>query len=509
MQGLEQGLESHRLVKDWKAAGYDLAALGAGAMMPLAFAPYGLWMLAPVLLALLLALWQQGSARRALLRGWLFGIGMFSIGLSWVQISMQLYGGLHPALAHALGLLMAAVLALYPALAGWLYQRWFARQELRSLLLAAPALWVLAELLRARLLSGFPWLSLGYSQVDSALGGWASVLGVHGSSWALVVSAALLVGLYRHRKHCLPLLLLGLLLWGGGEWARRHDWTQPLPRSISVALIQGALPLRLDQNTEQLEQTTQHYIALSEPHWGVDLLIWPESVLPTVQHRVQPLLDELQEWATQAGSEFLLGIPVWDAERQLLYNSLLYLGQGGGVYHKRHLVPFGEYVPLPKLLLPVMRFLQVPLPQFSPGERPPLLQLGFGSIGTAICYEAVFGNELIAALPQAKLLVNVSNDGWFGDSIGPHQHLEITRLRALETGRYVLRATNSGISAVIDPKGRLLQQSRPFQPQTLRASLPLFQGTTPYVRWGDWAIALLSAVLCGLARFRPGRRVRR
>ncbi|MDD9824742.1 MAG: apolipoprotein N-acyltransferase [Gammaproteobacteria bacterium] len=495
----------------------DAGALGAGALMPAAFAPWNLWPLPLPLLALLALLWRHGTTMRACWRGWLFGFGMFAAGVGWVRISIRMYGDLPGPVAWLLSLILAAILALYPALVGLIGRRLMPARpgctghDAIWLLLAVPSLWTLSEWLRSLLLTGFPWLSLGYSQTDGPLGGWAPLLGIFGLGWLLAHSACLLAWLcLRRGRGALPALCLGGLIWALGPPLREVSWTAPRPGGeLSVAVIQGAIPQPLKWDAAYLTETVTRYRRLSAPHWGADLIVWPETVIPAFRHQVGPLLAELRQRGQSANTELLLGIPVRDSETGKLYNSLLYLGRGTGVYHKRHLVPFGEYLPLERLLAPPLRRLGVPVPAFSgaTGEKP-LLYPSFGPVGVAICYEIIFGSELLDMLPEAELLVNVSNDAWFGDSLAPHQHLQIARARALEVGRYLVRATNDGISAVIDEKGRLLAQAAQFQPQTLTARALQFRGITPYARWGDWPMVALSLALCA-ASLAAGRNARR
>jgi len=434
-------------------------------------------------------------------------------GVAWVRIRLHLYGGLPLPAGMLVALLLAAVLALFPALvAGG--TRLLGRHLTApfSLLLLWPALWAAGELCRARFASGFPWLSLGYSHLDTPLAGLAPVLGVIGMSWAVLLSAGLLLLAWQCRRQPGQTVaaLLGLaLLWGLGQGLRGHAWTEPLPERYSVAIVQGAIPQQIKWDPAYRDATIELYLRLTEPHWGTDLVVWPEAVIPAMRHEVAELLEQLRRRALASGTELALGIPVFDAGQRAYYNSLLLLGRNDASYYKRHLVPFGEYLPFAGLLRPLFDRLNIPVAGFSSGNaEAPLLRYAGGWLGALICYEDIFGHEAIEALPRARLLISVSNDGWYGDSRAAAEHLHIARARALEAGRYLVRATNTGISAFIDPRGRLLQILPKSQAGVLTAEVRPYTGATPYARWGDLPLALLALLTLagGIGHRRAWRR---
>jgi apolipoprotein N-acyltransferase len=475
----------------------DLAALLAGLGMPLAFAPYGLFPLAVILPAVLLVTWRSTTPGRAFRRGYLFGFGMFGFGVYWLHISINLFGGSNLLLALGATYLLVAFLALYPALVGWFLRRYFAHKEALALLIVAPALWVLAEWIRGWLLSGFPWLSLGYSQIDSWLGGFAPVLGVFGVSWIIMLLAGLLIFAgyaHNHVRRATTIMVIGLILVTGVV-LKNTDWSRPTGMVLSVAMVQGSIEQAIKWEPAQLQQTMDLYHNLTQPYWGkVDMIIWPETAIPAFDVQIRDYLDTQRGYALQSDTMLILGLATIDKSTRDYFNSLIAVGPHEDVYHKRHLVPFGEYLPLKKLLDPVLAFLEIPMSDFSPGNaKKPLLEMDDFQIGVSICYEDVFGEEVIEALPEADLLINVSNDAWFGDSIAPHQHLEIARMRSLETGRYMIRATNTGISAIIDNKGEIRSRLPQFQTRVLEAEVALYQGVSPYARVGNYAIVLIAS----------------
>ena len=491
----------------------DATSLAAGTLMPLAFAPWELWPLIYPSLALLFWFWVRGTPLSAARRGWLFGFGMFGFGVSWIHVSIAAYGNLPAPVAWVLAFALAAFLALFPAgagaLAACLAARLAARRRSPALLFCTlPCLWVLCELLRARAFTGFPWLSLGYSQLDTPLSGYVPVLGIYGLGGLAAASASLLTWWairYRTFLRAANLSLpLGALLWGGGALLRPVAWTEALPSSFDAAVIQGNVPQELKvlaaaDPPRYLDPVLQAYSDQAEPHWGADLMVWPESAVPTVASFAHDWLETLSVRARQSGTELLIGALVWEREPDnRIYNALLRLpSEGSGhSYYKRHLVPFGEFLPFRDWLEPLFVRLGIPYSDLEPHEGDvPLVRTVAGFAGASICYEILFGDEIRKTLPQARFLVNVSNDGWFGRSMSAHQHLQIARARALETGRYLLRSTNGGASAVIDEKGRLVNELRPFQSHTITAPVRLFQGATPYVRWGDWPVLALSGLL--------------
>ncbi len=481
-----------------------LVCLGSGMLVPLAFAPYNIYLLAFIALALLFAFWLGSTPRRACLYGYLFGLGMFGTGLSWLHISINTFGGTHIAAAWLLTLLLVAFLSLYPAFAGYLARRWFDCSSTMQLIIVFPALWGLAEWCRAWVLTGFPWLAIGYSQMDTPLTNIAPLLGVYGVSWICALLAGLLVsvfqpGLKRKMIATAALALIGLLCWSLG----RQAWTEGKDETVSVALVQGGIPQELKWRPEYKQPSLALYKRLSGPHWTKDLIIWPETAIPAYYHQATGVISELHRLALAHNTDVLVGLPVKDLETADYYNSVILLNQTSAFYHKRHLVPFGEYVPLDFLLKPIIRHLNIPISDFSPGEQgSSLLAASSFKFGMSICYEDIFGEQIIEALPEAEILVNVSNDAWFGDSAAAHQHLQMARMRALETGRYLLRATNTGISAIIDEKGKILSRSPQFEPAVLAGEVGLFAGMTPYAGRGNVPLVVLLLLLLCLSKYR-------
>lgn len=476
-----------------------LAALLAGAAGVLCFAPAGLYWLAPLpWLALFLLFSGASSPRRAALDGFLFGFGFFVTGVSWVYVSLSVFGGMPWWLAGPATVLFCTVLALCPALAGWLYRRWqpaaFWRRVIYFAVLIAAVDW-----LRGWIFTGFPWLALGYTQAPpSPLAGFAPLLGVYGLS---LIVALLAAALARWRSGLVLLALTAAI----GAGLREVAWTTPDGPPISVALIQGNVPQEMKFRPEAFYRTLESYRELVAAH-PAQLTLLPETALPTFFAYLPPdYLAELRKLAERQDGDIVLGILTGEVEGNY-YNSAVSAGRSPTqIYSKQHLVPFGEFIP-PGFAW-FMAQANIPMSDFRPGgEKQPPLQIAGRAVAVNICYEDVFGEEIIAALPQAGILANLSNTAWFGRSLAQPQHLQIARLRAAETGRPMLRATNTGMTAIIGAKGELDGVLPPFETGVLTGEVRAYAGLTPYGRAGNLPFLGLAAVLLILALGRRRQR---
>ncbi|MFZ0258247.1 MAG: apolipoprotein N-acyltransferase [Gammaproteobacteria bacterium] len=496
----------------WPRVQANAASLLAGVSLPLAFAPFGISPFAVLAPAVLFALWETASPRKAFLHGWLFGLGMFGLGVSWVHESFQ-YSHVGASLATALTALLVIFLALFPALLGYLVARTTTSSQSARLLLLLPAGWVLAEWVRGWFLSGFTWLQLGYSQVDSPLRSLATVFGVYGVSWCLALLAGGLVLAVRTGSRAVLIYVGAVVVLLAGAYALEQvQWTHARDKTVHLALVQGNVPQDQKWLSSQRQPTLDRYFGLTREHWDADLVVWPESALPGFVHDFIPTLSRLAGEAEKHHTDILLGVDMLDRASQQYFNSVLAITPQLSFYHKRHLVPFAEYLPLEHLLRPAVDLLGLPVSSFSlgPSRQPPITVAG-ETVGLSVCYEFAFGEELIEALPKATLLINVSNDAWFGDSIGPHQNLEMARMRAVETGRYLARATNTGITAIIGPTGVIQERIPQFETRVLSAEISPMQGATPYIRMGNIPVLIgLAAVLMavGIGAWRGTRKPR-
>ncbi len=496
------------------------AAIALGGLAALAFAPVGWHLLMLLSLAGLLALLEDKTPRQGFNLGLLFGLGLFGVGVSWVYVSLTLYGGMPLWLGALATFLFCLLLSLFPALAGWLTLK-TSRSNWSRWLLVFPAAWTLTEWVRNWLFTGFPWLSAGYAQVpDGSLAGYAPLLGVYGVSWLSAFSAGALVWLLKDAwlpgKWLMPFaLLVGVL--GIGEGLKRVDWTQPLGAPVSVALVQGNIAQDMKWRPEKAAHTLSQY-AEQIAETDARLIVLPETAFPMFFNDLPPVYtQQLGAWAKNKGADILFGVPTGSLVGSLAgnstgdlakdlparyYNSVASLGTSPTqFYHKQHLVAFGEFVP-PGFAW-IVKVLHVPLSDFARGEHDQLpLNVAGQKVAVNICYEDVFGEEIIRPLPDATLLVNVTNDAWFGDSLAGWQHAQMSQMRALETGRFMLRATNTGVTVIIDQKGRVVSSLPEFTQGILHGQAQGYSGATPYVRWGNWPVILLmlTALVWAMAR---------
>jgi len=487
-----------------------LLALTGGALLPFAFAPFGYALVALLSLALLFRVWLNASPLKAALYGYLFGLGQFGVGVSWVFVSMHEYGGSDVFSAAGLTALFVAYLALFPALAGWLGVKAGGGSLIVRALLVFPAAWVVTEWLRGWLFSGFPWLQIGYSQTDTGLRSMAPMFGVFGVGWLLAVLASLVLcaWLLDRRSRRLALLGAAVVLVGSTQFAK-VQWTQAAGDPIQVTLLQGNVPQDQKWRPEAKSATVQMYVDMTRQHWDSRLIVWPETAVPAFYQQVaESFMAPLEAEARQHGADILVGVPYYEAQGDRYYNAVVTLGAKPGRYFKRHLVPFGEFLPLRPVLGFILEILQIPLADFTAGApRQTLLQAAGHPLIASICYEDIFGQESLAGLPEGAYLVNVTNDAWFGDSFAPYQHWQKARMRALETGRYMLRATNTGVTGIIDAGGKPVAVAPMFQREALTGMLQPMAGATPYALWGDWPAVGLCAGIVGVCFFRRRRNV--
>jgi len=486
------------------------AAFALGALSVAAFGDWQLFPLPVAALAVLFWLWAQERApRTAAALGFAFGAGLFLVGWSWVYVSLHDFGGMPWPLAALATLLVCLYLALFPAAVGYVQARLASPPAVR-LIAVVPALWTLAEWLRSWLLTGISWLTLGYSQLDGPLAAFAPLVGVFGVSFLAAAAAGAFAVLARLRWDRATYAAAGLVAaLAIGSWALRAiDWTTPQGEPVAVSLLQGNIPQELKFVPGRYEATLALYAGMIERSNG-RLIVLPETAIPRFLGEVDPAyLERLKSLAAARGGDILLGAPVLDADGRY-YNAVVSIGTSPTQrYAKSHLVPFGEF--LPPGFRWVVAVLEVPLGDFARGgaDQPPLAVAG-QRVAVNICYEDAFGEEIIRPLPEATLLVNVSNVAWFGDSLAPPQHLRIARMRALEAGRVMLRATNTGVTAIVGPDGTVVARLPSFTEGVLEGRVEGRVGATPYVALGNFPIVLASFAITAAAVARRGRQKRR
>lgn len=477
-----------------------LVAVGAGAVYPLAFAPFGFFLLAPTALAALFLVWGRCSFKEALTAGWLFGLSSFAIGISWVYVSLSTFGNMPPLLAGICVAVFGAIMALYPALVGGL-QAWLARKApSMRLFILMPVLWTLGEWLRGVLLSGFPWLYLGYSQVNTALDGLFPLLGVLGVTlwWALVVGALLVLVLDRSVPRRVPVVAL-ICLIGLAALARTPQFVTPEGSPVSVAIVQNNISLKDKWNASLAQPIAERFRRQSLALADADLVVWPEVALPFYRDQ---LTDQYLAPLKAHPADFVIGLLEREQPRvgSPYYNVALGVGADEISYRKHQLVPFGEYLPLAFLLRWLLEYLHIPMSDFSAGSlEQPTMPLAGTRVGASICYEDAFSNVIRFAARQSNLLVNLSEDAWFGDSLAPHQRLQMARARVLETGRPMIRASNSGLSSIIRHDGTVTAQAGQFEQAILRGAVQPTSGTTLFVRVGNSLVLGICLLALGTA----------
>ena len=477
-------------------------SLAAGALLACAFAPLQWWPLAILCPALLMWLWDSVTPRQGAWLGFWFNTGTFAAGTYWLYISIHVFGEAPLYIAAALMAALVGIMALYHAALGYAVARWLPARGALRWLIAVPGAWLLVEWWRGWFLSGFSWLSLGYSQTDTWLARLAPVLGVYGVSGALLICsgalAALLLGCRRVRWMAVAALAVP---WVTAAAVAGVEWTHPSGPPVSVAVVQGAIPQDQKWQDSNKETTLNLYHDLTQRALGRRLIVWPESAPADLVNELVPYITNVYREARTHGSALVIGILRASDDGEHFYNSVLALDDRLSWYDKDHLVPFAEFFPVPGFVRSWLRLHSLPYSDFTRGgaNQPPLPAAGL-MLGATVCYEDAYGSSMIRVLPAANALVNVTNDAWFGHSSARHQHFQIARMRAIEAGRYLIRAANDGISGVIGPHGEVVARAPEFTPYVLMSSVTPRAGLPPYARVGNWPVVSLSllALACGL-----------
>ncbi|MBL8522836.1 MAG: apolipoprotein N-acyltransferase [Betaproteobacteria bacterium] len=500
-----------------------LLALVAGAIGVLAFAPIYFWPLALLSLFVLFSLWHKATTpKRAFVLGFFWGLGLFLAGVSWLYVSLHVYGNMPAPMAAGAILLFCCYLSLFPALAGWLQGKLVLRRRLSatiSLLVVMPASFVAFEYLRGWFLTGFPWLTFGYTQTPGGvlaapLAGFAPLFGAHGISWLLALTAAFCVLLVRpasgvalSRRGRTVAVTSVAVLWICGHFLHVASWSAPAGAALPVTLLQGNVEQSLKWREDQFELTLTNYLELANRS-NAKLVVMPETALPGFLDKIPAdYLNGIRQRALDRGADVLVGVPInervtTDSLNPWRYfNSAISLGASAPQrYDKQHLVAFGEFIP--PLFSWGYNWLKIPLAGFTPGsaEQQPM-QIAGQKVAINICYEDAFGSEIARQLPAANLLVNVSNMAWYGRSLAADQHAQMSRMRAMETSRWMLRATNTGVTAAINERGEMVSALRQFERGALDVTAVPRSGATPYVLWRDWPVLIGLLLVLAWALF--------
>ncbi len=477
-----------------------LIPLVLGAIYPLAFAPINWSALTLISVAALLIINNDDNPKAAFRRGWLWGFAAFGVGLSWIHVAVHQFGGAPLWLSALMVVGGASIMGLFPAITLYVHKKYF-RTPLTSALAFAP-LWFVSEYARAYVLTGFPWLYLGYSQTDTVLALLAPVGGVYLISFVIALMAATLALFFYWQKtrvaYVLATLFIVLTSWPYQLQREQNDDGAP----ISAALLQPNISQQLRWQPEQLQAIQQQYYTMSKSVINeVDLVVWPEGAIPTLAEYLDEYFDALMQHNNKTDAAVVVGI--FTRDERGIYNAAAGLGAANGQYAKQHLVPFGEYVPFENWLRGLLEFFNLPMSGLQAGDPAKSVQFRGKPVLTAICYETTYPelvrDSFIAQGAQASWLLTISNDAWYGDSWGPQQHLQIVRMRAMELGLPVLRATATGLTVAIDHNGRVTAALPSYETGILRTQIQPQKTTTLWIKWGMWTTVLLCILLTSIA----------
>lgn len=507
-----------------------------GSIQALCFAPDPLpaWALSPLQIILMAWLvrniWLSNTPIDAALRAGSFALGQFVTGLYWLTISMHTYGNMPLPLAILALIAMSAYLALFAVLAGWMARKFglaawsegdaSSTGPLRAALLWA-AIWTLTEWLRGTLFTGFPWLNIGYAHTDSMLSGWTPITGLYGITFIAAFAAACLAGLIgathfspAHQPQRAMAAVIAIILIGAGFGFAQVKWTTPHGTPLVARLIQGNVDQGMKFSSEQISKNINTHLKLAatpvptgSPTPNVILL--PETALALFQHQIHPSVWQAwQTLARQTSSTILMGTAIFDHQTHQYTNSVIGLNADTSVeallqskmplrYDKQHLVPFGEFIPWGFRWF--VDLMSIPLGDFNRGQdEQSSFNISGQRIAANICYEDIFGEDLLSTLrldASATVLANFSNLGWFGDSFALRQHWQMARIRSMETSRPMLRATNTGTTGAIDEKGRPIAKLPAYRPGVLDVTIQGQNGQTLFTRTSNWPILVLSLLI--------------
>ncbi len=479
-------------------------ALSLGAITVLGFAPFYIFPATIVALIGIIYLWSKApSAKASFKLGFQFGLGMYIVGIYWIYISLHDFGGMPWWFAGFCTFCLCAFMALFPALVGYCSKR------LGYLTISTPILWGLSDWVRSWIFTGFPWLTLGYSQTPhSPLAGYMPIVGVYGVS-VITAFIAAAIGVWLASRQTKTINLVWrrnviasiTLIISIGFVLKVVEWSSPIGEPFSVSLIQGNISQDIKWSPDAAEMTMNQYVEMTKKSYA-ELIVLPETALPVIASQLDPEVQHaLIAHAKQNNGNIIVGMVDYNEETQAYFNSAFSFGIAPNQrYSKNHLVPFGEFIPLKQLLGWIYRdWLNIPLSDLARGgSRQQPMQLNNQRVAINICYEDVFGEEIIRQLPEATILVNISNDAWYGQSYAADQHMQFSQARALETGRMMLRSTNTGATAAIDQHGYVIAHAPHDVKMTLNIQAQGFAGSTPYVRWGNWPFIFISFITLGV-----------
>lgn len=489
----------------------------SGLLLPLGFAPFHLPGLTILSLALLFVQLQNKTAKQSFLVGFLFGVGSLSLGVSWVHVSIHTYGHLNSILSALITLLFICYLAVFPGLAGLAYQllksdykNYNAKRILINGLLFS-SVWCLSEFLRANVMGGFPWLLVGFGQIDTPLRYCLPIFGVYGASFLACFSATLLAtSIQTTTNQRYRWIIPFIIIIVSPTLLKPIRWTSLNSKPISISIIQANLSMRDKWDESLFWSLLQQYDGYIKQLLGKNqVIVMPESAIPVPINYVSDFLDTWDKQARQYDSAILFGIPKpTSVDNVSYYNTLTTLGAAGGTYLKQHLVPFGEFIPKP--FQSISDWLAIPVANLKAGSsQQPLITVHNTKVATLICYELAYPSLLRKQLPEAQWIVSISDDGWFGHSFAMHQQLQMAQVLSLQTNRFQIVANNDGLSSVINSNGKIVSSLPAFSSQVLESTIKAATGATPWVLWGDLPILIINVFIILLVFYRKNIDIKR
>ncbi|PMB54264.1 Apolipoprotein N-acyltransferase/Copper homeostasis protein CutE [Coxiella-like endosymbiont] len=442
--------------------------------------------------AILLAIWECSTPLQSLWRGCLFGLGFFGIGTSWVYVSIHQFGNANIPLAVLITILFICILSIFIGIQGFSFSLTFRHKSMvTTSLFTFPAWWVIWEWFRSKLFTGFPWLFLGYSQIYSPLKGFAPLIGIYGVSLIVALISGSLYLIFIHKKGKIKIssvLLIVILLIIGGKLTSRQ-WTHPQKKILQISIVQGNIHQTIKWDINCLFSILHTYYSETSKYWKSDIIVWPETGIPIYPQEIPSFMDSLNKKAKKYQTALIAGIPIYHEKTQQVFNGLTVFGEGHGIYLKRHLVPFGEYLPFTRFFSSVIKYFNIPMSNLSSGQwNQPAIYAKNISFAPFICYEIAYPFEVLNSMEGKAFIVVVSDDSWFNDTIASAQQLQIAQMRALETGRYLIYSTNTGITAIIDPSGKISQSVPKNKLIVLMGQITPMSGKTPLMKWNYYPI---------------------
>ena len=482
-----------------------LIAIFAGIILTLAFAPFHIWPLAAISPAILYYTLYHESTKRSALLGWLYGLGFFGSSISWVYVSVATYGPPNKAIAVIITVLFIAALSIFFLLLAAILTRFYPHESLRKRFIVFPTLWILLEVIRSKIFTGFPWVLLGESQTSYPISGFLPIFGVYITSFICVIIGSLIFSFFHGKNKKTKIIsILSAFVFILLGWSLQHiNWTKPKINknnkiiTENITLVQGNIPETDKWDPNKQEKIIDTYLRLSEPYLiqKNQIIIWPETAIPVFASQAKPFLKLLNKVASHNNNTILSGIPM--SENGKYYNGALAVGSGHGVYLKQHLVPFGEYMPMQKYLSGILDYFSIPMSNFTKGPaNQSLFSANNSKFRMYNCFESAFPELVAKELNDADFIATISDDSWFGDSLGPKQHEQIRQTRAQETGRFLVSTTNNGMTSIINPKGIIIKKIPPFTRGVLHQKIDIYQGSTPWVKFGMLPTYIL--ILCSM-----------